>query len=71
MVSYISARTQTEPRGEKTTNKATVLRLQKQKTAVCKGNFGCPYVPPAQFLSRGLVLKRKREKQRQRDRLSG
>lgn len=42
MVSYILATSKTKPRGEKTINKATMLRLLKWKTAVSGGNFGCP-----------------------------
>lgn len=47
MVNCVLATSKTKPRGEKTINKATMLRLLKWKTAVSEGNFGCPLVPQA------------------------
>lgn len=77
MVSYVLATSKTKPRGEKTINKATMLRLLKWKTAVSEGNFGCSLVlqatgcvaatPPARFLSRALALMRERDREVNRD----
>lgn len=73
MVNFVLAMSETKPRGEKTINKATMLRLLKWKTAVSRGNCSCPPYHgqpcgsyPSSLISQQRISAHEREKNRHR-----